>query len=252
MKKGRLLRAGNYYERGSQWCDVVEAEDLGMQGKKDEKAVATNKRIRECQKPLLLNWGLVLIRMRNFEIAERKFTEVLMDIDKHCVKALFRRAQCFIELERCEEAKKDLWHARDLDDAIGVDVEKELLKAARKQKAIDMKNKDFMKKAFAHGLSDSRSESKAEAKTGALVDNENEGIDCRVKENSATRMNPIKSHGRHVTDEKVDSLMGRLEMQKQMADEEGMDDITYARQREELYNSFLRANPQQMQMREED
>mmetsp|Transcript_14125 Transcript_14125/g.29577 ORF Transcript_14125/g.29577 Transcript_14125/m.29577 type:complete len:448 (-) Transcript_14125:73-1416(-) len=247
LKRGRILRAGDYYDRGSSLLDIIEAEDT-MPGKKDQKAVATNTRIRECQKPLLLNWGLVLTRQGKWETAERKFTEVLLDIDKHCVKALFRRGQCFAELSRCEEARHDLLHARDLDDAIAADVEKELAKVARKQKAIDSKSKGFMKKALAKGLSDSRSEKAATAPSAPAQlaqDDDNEGIDCHVKESSTTRLNPSTGGAMAASDSDPNSspLIERLKAQERAAMNDGVDEITWCRQREALYNSILRPTP---------
>merc|ERR1712054_508991 len=77
-------------------------------GKKDPKAVANNKRIRECQKPILLNWALCLQKQSHWKEAWDKCQEVLLDIEKDNVKALFRRAQCNIQLNELEQAKKDL------------------------------------------------------------------------------------------------------------------------------------------------
>eukprot|EP00913_Durusdinium_trenchii_P009228 g8675.t1 len=121
--------------------DVIEAEDMGMPGgKKDAKAVANNRRIRECQKPILLNWALVIL-----------------DIDSSCVKALFRRGQCQIQLGSLEDAKKDdLQKARDLDASIADDVEKELVKLKRQQKALDQQDRGWAQKALKKGLADER------------------------------------------------------------------------------------------------
>merc|ERR1711985_162086 len=85
---------------------------------KDEKAVANNKRIRECQKPILLNWALCLQKQSEWKEAWDKCQEVLLDIEKDNVKALFRRAQCNIQLNEVEQAKADLDRAEELDSSI--------------------------------------------------------------------------------------------------------------------------------------
>eukprot|EP00434_Breviolum_minutum_P002295 symbB.v1.2.002025.t1/scaffold104.1/size473687/3 len=159
MKQGRLLRACDYYERGSSFMDVIEAEDLGMPGsKKDAKAVANNARLKECQQPLLLNWALALMRRKMWHDAERKCSEVILDIDASCVKALFRRGQCQVQLGNLEDAKKDLLKARDLDTSIADEVEKELVKLRRHQKALDQKDRSWAQKAFQTGaIADERS-----------------------------------------------------------------------------------------------
>eukprot|EP00930_Biecheleria_cincta_P083290 TRINITY_DN72893_c0_g1_i1.p1 TRINITY_DN72893_c0_g1~~TRINITY_DN72893_c0_g1_i1.p1 ORF type:complete len:486 (-),score=125.65 TRINITY_DN72893_c0_g1_i1:75-1421(-) len=241
LKKGRLLRAADYYERGSSLMDVIEAEDMGYPGsKKDEKAVATNKRIRECQKPILLNWALVLMRRSKWLDAERKCTEVLLDIDKTCVKALFRRGQCHVQLGMLEEAKKDLEQARDLDETLAAEVERELTKLKRAQKVQDREDRGWAQKALSKGLGDSRSKetekpAKAQEPEKLQAEDENEGIDCQVKENSKVRLNSSKSAP--AADR---SLMATLEAQKTAADKDGVDDVTYCRQREAIYNQFLR------------
>eukprot|EP00439_Symbiodinium_sp_Y106_P035570 s2248_g4.t1 len=188
LKRGRLQRAADYYERGSSLMDVIEAEDMGSMGgmdgmggmggmagmgggKKDEKAVANNKRIRECQKPILLNWALARRFRRDarscWQEAERKCAEVILDIDSSCVKALFRRGQCQVQLGNLEEAKKepntflvlnqDLLKARDLDDSIAADVDKELAKLKRQQKVLDRQDRGWAQKALEKGLADARS-----------------------------------------------------------------------------------------------
>jgi len=257
MKKARHLRAASYYERGSALMDIIEAEDMGgmsgmgmgggdmggmpgmppnMQGvldKKDAKAVETNKRIRTCQMPLLLNWALVLIKLGKFQEAERKLTEVLLDIDKTCVKALFRRGQCHIELGNLQEARSDLRRAQELDQSVSVDVEKELAKLDRRQKAQDTKDKNRAKKMLAGAFGDERSDKKTE--TNATQDeDENEGLDIRVKESSATRVNTSASDG------DLKDLPSLLEAQERKSDENGVDELTWCRQREAIYNQFMR------------
>ncbi|CAK9058311.1 unnamed protein product, partial [Durusdinium trenchii] len=257
LKQGRLLRAGDYYERGSSFMDVIEAEDMGMPGgKKDAKAVANNRRIRECQKPILLNWALVLMRRKRWSEAERKCAEVILDIDSSCVekdvwkvlgcfgvftateshgsrdhhevKALFRRGQCQIQLGSLEDAKKDLQKARDLDASIADDVEKELVKLKRQQKALDQQDRGWAQKALKKGLADERSKPKQPTAQ------DEDDIDCKVKDSSKTRLMPETSAGTAGA-----SLMEVLAAQEKAAAEAGVDDITYARQREAIYNQLL-------------
>ncbi|CAK9075244.1 unnamed protein product [Durusdinium trenchii] len=230
LKQGRLLRAGDYYERGSSFMDVIEAEDMGMPGgKKDAKAVANNRRIRECQKPILLNWALVLMRRKRWSEAERKCAEVILDIDSSCVKALFRRGQCQIQLGSLEDAKKDLQKARDLDASIADDVEKELVKLKRQQKALDQQDRGWAQKALKKGLADERSKPKQPTAQ------DEDDIDCKVKDSSKTRLMPETSAGTAgpVSHKEV------LAAQEKAAAEAGVDDITYARQREAIYNQLL-------------
>merc|ERR550525_446535 len=102
--------------------DVLEAEELGMPGHVDSKAAERNARTWQCQKPLLLNWALILIRLEKWVEAERKCTEVLMDIDKLCVKALYRRGVCNIHLGDQDQARTDLMRASELDTSIAPEV----------------------------------------------------------------------------------------------------------------------------------
>ncbi|CAE8610672.1 unnamed protein product [Polarella glacialis] len=252
LRKGRLLRAVDYYQRGSSLMDVLEAEDLGLPGNKNPKAVASNTRIRECQQPILLNWALVLMKRNLWKEAEDKCTEVLLDIDKGCVKALFRRGQCRVQLSSLEEARKDLLAARDLDSSVAGDVEKELAKLQRQQKVLDREDRSWAKKALGKGLDDARStlghflppgqsgsDSSTAAESGALVlqDDDNEGIDCRVTDSSKTRVNPTSATEALAAD--AHPLMAALKAQERTADAGGVDDLTYCRQRELIYNQFL-------------
>jgi len=239
LKRGRLLRAADYYERGSQLMDIIEAEDMGVPGKKNAAAVETNRRIRECQKPLLLNWSLVLKRREQWAEAEQKCTEVLLDIDKLCVKALFRRGQCRVHLGNLEEARLDLRRAQELDQSIAGDVEKELHKLAQKQKVQDVKDKGWAKKAFQKGLGDARVTQAKEVpkKTDQEPAEDNEGIQCHVKETSAARINHNKGQelpeGSH-------PLLSMLKAQEKAAEAGGLHDtdVDWCRQREAIYNQF--------------
>jgi len=243
MKKGRLLRAGDHYERGSNLMDVIEAEDLpGQAATKDQKAVEANRRIRTCQQPLLLNWALVLIKQGKFHEAERKCTEVLLDIDKSCVKALFRRGQCHTELGNLEEARADLRRAQELDQSVSAEVERELIKLERAQKKLDAKDKRWAQKALQGALGDSRSSAPAPApaapaapKPAALADDENEGLDVRVKESSATRVNAGSAGDAPAGRD----LMATLQAQERKADKDDVDELTWCRQREAIYNQFI-------------
>merc|ERR1712113_1276172 len=105
----------DYYERGSSLMDVLEAESLGMPGHVDKAAAERNQKIWACNKPLMLNWALILMKLERWAEAERKCTEVLMDIDKLNVKALFRRGQCNVQLRLHAQARKDLSRAAELD-----------------------------------------------------------------------------------------------------------------------------------------
>lgn len=234
MKKGRLVRAADHYERGSSLMDVIEAEDLpGQEGTKDQKAVEANRRIRSCQQPLLLNWALVLIKQGKFHEAERKCTEVLLDIDKSCVKALFRRGQCHIELGNLEEARADLRRAQDLDQSIVSEVERELTKLERRQKKVDAKDKRWAQKALQGALGDSRSAPPPSPATP--VDDEDEGLDIRVKESAATRVNAGAAGDAPARPD----LMATLEAQERKADADEIDELTWCRQREAIYNQFM-------------
>merc|ERR1719254_51258 len=137
----------DYYERGSKLMDVLEAEELGMPGgRPDKQAAERNQRIWRCQQPLLLNWALILMKRGCWREAERKCTEVLMDIEKECVKALFRRGQCNIHLGDHEQARTDLRRAAELDTSIAVEVERELVKVELIQKEVDKDVKPLAQK----------------------------------------------------------------------------------------------------------
>eukprot|EP00747_Dinoflagellata_sp_TGD_P168655 gnl/TRDRNA2_/TRDRNA2_195583_c0_seq1.p1 gnl/TRDRNA2_/TRDRNA2_195583_c0~~gnl/TRDRNA2_/TRDRNA2_195583_c0_seq1.p1 ORF type:complete len:478 (-),score=107.58 gnl/TRDRNA2_/TRDRNA2_195583_c0_seq1:47-1480(-) len=232
LKRGRLLRAADYYERGSSLMDVIEAEDT-VPGRKDERAVETNRRIRECQQPLLLNWALVLLKLGKFQEAERKCTEVLLDINKDCVKALLRRGQCLIELDELDDARRDLRRAEELDPSVAGDVAREMVKFAKKQKVRDAKDRAWMRKGIQGGLGDARSN-----------DAGGEGIECHVKESSTTRLNPnARTPSAGEGNASAHPLLSALDAQERVADDECLDEITRLRQREALYNQFCIRQP---------
>lgn len=258
LKRGRLLRAGGLYEQGSQFMDVIEAEDMGMPGKKDERAVAQNRRLRECQQPLLLNWSLTLMRRGRFKDAADKCTEVLLDVDRDCVKALLRRGSCQVELGSLDEARADLTRAKELDPTVATDVAREMAKLNKKQKAQDQKDRGFMKKMLEKGLSDDRSvplhvaaPASGHAPAGsatrppvALEDDENEGLDIRVASSSPTRVNSAPA-AEPLTGE-PHPMMAALKAQDKAASKNGMDDsdADWCRQREAIYNQFLKPGVQ--------
>jgi tetratricopeptide (TPR) repeat protein len=212
FKKGKLYRAMDYYERGSSLMDVLEAEDMGagMPGSKIDKVAAEkNKRIWACQKPLLLNWALILIKLARFEEAERKCTEVLMDMDMMNVKAFFRRGVCNIHLGNHEQARTDLRRAAELDTSIAAEAERELLKVESIQKEVDKEVKPLAQK---------------------LVKGYIDGGDRRSQEPPPVE-EPVKPTR--------PSIPEILEQQRTAAERDGIDDDTYRRQREAIYNAML-------------
>lgn len=213
FKQNRLLRAMDYYERGSHFMDVLEAEDLGMAGAKPDKvAVEKNKRIWACQKPLLLNWALILIRQGRWKQAERKCTEVLMDIEKENVKALYRRGQCNIHLGNHEQARSDLRRAAELDTSIKAEVAKHMQTVDEMQRAADEKDKGMAKKLL----------------SGVLK-----------KSDQRSAQQPPKAQP--MEDPSV-KMMQTLHAQEKAADKDGIEEEAYCRQRESIYNQFLRGS----------
>jgi len=211
FKKGRLLRAMDYYERGAALMDVLEAEDMGgVKVKTDEVAAEKNRRIWACNKPLLLNWALILMKLGRWREAERKCTEVLMDIDKLCVKALFRRGVCNVNLCNKDQARSDLRRAAELDTSIAADVEKEMVKVERLQKASDREIKPVAEKAV-KGL-------------------------FKAGDTRSTEPPPKEEAGPDPTT----TLMGMLRSQESAAERDSTDEDTYCRQREAIYRHFLR------------
>lgn len=211
FKAGRLLRAMDYYERGSALMDVLEAEELGMPGHVNKEAAEKNQRIWQCQKPLLLNWALILTKFGRWEEAERKCTEVLMDIDKLNVKALFRRGQCHINLGHQQQAQTDLLRAMELDTSIRAEVERELLKVDEMQREVDKRNAPLAKK---------------------VVKDLTEVGDARsIAPPSAQPAVPAPG----------DRLLQELQMQEAASDE--LDNDSYCRQREAIYNQFVACQP---------
>jgi tetratricopeptide (TPR) repeat protein len=161
FKVGRHLRAMDYYERGSSLMDVLEADSLGMpNGWTDKQAEASNKRIWACQKLLLLNWALILMKYERWEDAERKLTEVLMDVDKLNVKALFRRGVCNFHLGRQDQARTDLDRAAEMNTGLRGVVDWWLVKVEALQRQVDKQHVPFAKKVVQdlEGARDSRSE----------------------------------------------------------------------------------------------
>jgi len=210
FKQKRLKRALHYYEKGSALMDVLEAEELGLPGKSDSKAAERNQRIWQCQKPLLLNWALILMKLEHWQEAERKCTEVLMDIDKLNVKALFRRGQCNVNLGNHTQAHSDLSRAAELDTSIAAEVEQEMVKVRKMQRVLDREDEGVAKKAvkgFLRG-GDERSEASPPQEVPAGP-------------------NP------------TERLMGILQAQEEAADMSATDHDTFCRQREAIYNQFL-------------
>jgi len=209
FKRGRPLRALDFYEKGSALMDVLEAEDLGT-GKIDKVAEEKNQRIWACQKPLLLNWSLILMKHGRWRDAERKCTEVLMDIDKLNVKALFRRGQCNLNLGNIEQARGDLRRARELDTSISAEVDKELAKVDALQKEEDKDDVEVAKKV-----------TKGYLKAG--------DIRSTLPPPKETPTPPPESK----------NIMKVLRAQEAAAAAECVDEDTYRRQREAIYNSLL-------------
>lgn len=223
FKQGRLLRAMAYYERGAAFMDVLEAEDMGMPEKfKDKQAEERNRRIWECSKPLQLNWALILMKLGRWREAERKCTEVLMDIDKLCVKALFRRGQCNIHLGNQEQARTDLRRAGELDISIAAEVEREMVRVEAMQKVVDQEDKPLAKKVL-QGFQEAGDKRSEEPPPDA----------------------PASGPPPPAALPPGDRLMHLLEEQQAAAERDDVDDITYARQREALYNHFLSAGAPQ-------
>jgi len=160
FKAGRNLRAMDYYERGSSLMDVLEADSLGMPGGwKDKEAEVRNKQIWASQKLLLLNWALILMKYDRYEDAERKLTEVLMDVDKLNVKALFRRGICNFHLGRQEQARTDLDRAAEMNTGLRREVDRWLVKVEALQRQVDKQHVPLAKKVVVEleGAQDSRS-----------------------------------------------------------------------------------------------
>merc|ERR1712187_856502 len=188
--------------------DVLEAEDLGS-GQIDKAAAAKNQRLWACQKPLLLNWALILMKNGRWRDAERKCTEVLMDIDTLNVKALFRRGQCNINLGNKDLARTDLMRARELDTSIAKEVERELVKVEAMQKIADKEDREVAKQM-----------TKGFFKAG----------DARSSA-PPPKVEAPKPEGK--------TLQEVLASQEKAADEAGVDEDTWCRQREAIYNQFL-------------
>lgn len=211
FKKGRLLRALDYYERGSALMDVLEAEELGMPGKINTEAAKKNQRIWQCQKPLLLNWALVLMKHHRWQEAERKCTEVLMDIDKLNVKALFRRGQCNVQLRLHAQARKDLTRAAELDTSIAPEVEREMVMVRELEMEEDKQDLPVAKK---------------------LV----EGF-VQAGDERSLAPPPADPHSAPDT---TGSLMGMLQAQEAAAEATDVGKDDYCRQREAIYNQFIK------------
>mmetsp|Transcript_45367 Transcript_45367/g.97260 ORF Transcript_45367/g.97260 Transcript_45367/m.97260 type:complete len:530 (+) Transcript_45367:136-1725(+) len=217
FKQNRLLRALELYERGSSLMDVLEAEDLGMPGgKKDKVAEERNAKIWKCQQPLLLNWSLILMRLGRWQEAERKCTEVLMDIEKECVKALFRRGQCNVQLGNHEQARTDLMRAAELDTSIKADVEREMKLVEAMQREVDRVEKPEAQRIVGQFLKEADQRSSKEP----------------VKKKESEREAALGPH----------PMLGALKAQEAAAGD-AIDNDTWCRQREAIYNHFLPKGP---------
>lgn len=214
FRRKRLHRALHYYEQGSKYMDVLEAEDMGVPGmKKDKTAAERNQRIWKCQQPLLLNWALILMRLGRWAEAERKCTEVLMDIEKECVKALYRRGVCNMNLGSPMQARKDLWRAAELDQSIVPEVERHMLRVDQMLRDLDEEDKPLAQKIVGGFLQEADARSDQHPAQISTADAETVG---------------------------APPIMTALERQADAARNSEIDEETYCRQREAIYNQFLR------------
>lgn len=211
-KQGRLLRAVDYYERGSSLMDVLEAEDLGGMGKKDPVAADRNKRLWACSVPLCLNWALILMKQGRYREAERKCTEVLVDVEVLNVKALFRRGQCNLQLGNLNQARQDLYRAQELDTSIAGEVAAEIVKLEVLQKAVDDEERPHAQQIV----------------QGYLASVDESAVDERCRKVAEPpQIDPSKT------------LPAMLEAQQEAAERDGIDEDTYRRQREAIYNGLF-------------
>lgn len=220
FKRGRVLRAMDYYERGSRLMDILEAEEMpGMGGSGASGGVVSdsaraaaerNRKIWQCQKPLLLNWALILMKRGCWRRAERKCTEVLMDIDKENVKALFRRGQCNVHLRDHEQARMDLRRAGELDTTIAREVEREMKKVDELRRAEERQDAPVAKKVVGEMLREADPRSAAPPP-----------VDGRPAEFGGNFMRTLDRH-------------------RDATDRDDVDEETYCQQRQSIYNHFFR------------
>merc|ERR1712151_1229876 len=156
------------------------------------------------------------MKLGRFREAERKCTEVLVDIEVLNVKALFRRGQCNLELGNLTQARTDLFRAQELDTTITNEVAREIARLDALQAIVDEQEKPEAQKVVQGYL--------AEGDERSL-------LPPPVEKPPAVDPNQ--------------TLPGLLEAQKEAAERDGVDEDTYRRQREAIYNGMLRHSLQE-------
>merc|ERR1711920_258388 len=142
-----------------------------------------------------------------------KCTEVLMDIDKLCVKALYRRGVCNIHLGDQDQARTDLMRAAELDTSIAPEVEREMVKVESMQKVVDTIDKPLAKKVVQDIV-----------EVGDLRSDLPPPVEAPV---------PTPN----------DRMIMELEGQRAATEDTDIDNDSYCRQREAIYNAFLGGRP---------
>ncbi|KAI3470072.1 hypothetical protein Pfo_026735 [Paulownia fortunei] len=155
FRSGKYERASKRYEKAVQFIDYDSFNEEEKEQTKELK-VSCN-----------LNNAACKLKLKNYKEAEKLCTKVL-EIDGKNVKALYRRAQAYINLVELEMAEKDIKKALEIDpDNRDVKLEYKILK--EKVKEYNRKDAQFYGSIFAkmNKLDQARSASAA-AKQGAV------------------------------------------------------------------------------------
>ena len=140
----RLFRAKRFRRAEAVWHDGVKMfsfwkpEDSGLDP--GDYHLRENARSRTLSIPLMLNEAMLMRKRRAFKDAELSLNECIENDGNH-VKALFRRGQVRVDLQKWELAKDDLRRAIDLGGAaVEADVARELARLKKMERAQDAKD----------------------------------------------------------------------------------------------------------------
>jgi molecular chaperone DnaK (HSP70) len=153
-KKQKIQEAGKKRNQGNivfKEFDYENAaklylEALGYLADLYDLSPAEQEEVNALKVPCHLNVALCCTKINRYPQAVENCNKAL-EIEKNNVKALFRRAQCYVQLSKLEDAKKDLETALQVEPANSA-VKKELALVDKKIAAMKEKEKKMYSKMF--------------------------------------------------------------------------------------------------------
>jgi tetratricopeptide (TPR) repeat protein len=146
FRRGRLRRAEAVWHEGVKLFGFWKPEDSGLDP--GDFHFLENEQLRALSIPLLLNEALLMRRRGAFEAAEVNCNECIEN-DRGHIKALFRRGQVRIDLQKWDLARDDLRQVIDLGGAtVAADIERELGRLRRLERVQDTRDGCYFRNTF--------------------------------------------------------------------------------------------------------